>query len=207
MHSRWTDPSASRPARPLHAPPRPLAVRCRAPTRQRYIRVWDSIRSRMRIACKEFKKDRKATVHWFALRNEERARSRGFPDTTGMKRVCTYNWASARWSITKNEERPSSRGQAVDKAVVNHQLCSSIGLNGNSVVRVSRVTPRRVFSCLVARGSIAFKVDRPVGVPSCTSPPRSAPPPRRALPGPDPPAVYPGLGFHTFPHAHCMQRV
>ena len=74
-------------------------------------------------------------------------------------------------------------------------------------VSTARCAPHRFqwdFVCLCSRRTVRARgtgvsfANRPVGVPSCPTPPWCAPPPRRPPPRHDPPVVYTGFGFDKF---------
>ena len=91
-------------------------------------------------------------------------------------------------TLVSNQERRAAvvpqinRGYNGYQLVVSRTFCSAIDLHRISFVRASRDTPRRAaFDCLGVKGSVVSWADRPVGVPSCPFPPRSAAPPCAAL--------------------------
>ena len=115
-----------------------------------------------------------------------------FPDMPCMIRVYRNKKASVHWSAARNTERFPSRWQTGYQAVVNRSLCSSIGLNGISLVRSSGESFRKCFfDALDGTRDICLLGEMFCRRPVLLCP---APPPRRA-PRLEPPVVCPGFGF------------
>ena len=77
--------------------------------------------------------------------------------------------------VSSQERRP------IAFLLVKHRFCSSIRLNGNSVVRASEESSRTiVFDALGSKKTVDSWADRPVGVPLYPAPPCPATPPRAA---------------------------
>ena len=115
-----------------------------------------------------------------------------FPDMPCMRRV----YRDKRRPFNGLQPGTKSGRRPADGSLVNRSLCSFVGLHRVSFVRASEVMFGTVlFDALDGKRDGFFWANRPVGVPACPAPPCCTLPPRRPPSRPDPPVVYPGLGF------------